>query len=244
MSKSFSGDFSGLPSDISDSLAKANKEIKVIPDSISDSFGKINNELEFLSNKVSESISKFDDDLEDLYSAMQKLSIIENELNTLPDIVSDELRKWFKEKIYKTRKVLKQEKFNYIPYVSRRDVIWVDFGVNIGQEIKSSHPAVVLYSKDSSGTVVVVPLTTKDNENDFVVDIGSIQGMDSNFSHAKVDQIKSISKLRIQTKRNKSDGKYYNNINKKDGTYNNPKLMPEQIQKIDDTILLFRFKSK
>lgn len=166
------------------------------------------------------------------------------ELNKLPENIRTELGTWFIEKIYKTKKVLRNERLNYVPYVKRRQVIWVDFGFSIGQEIKGSHPAIVLFTKDSSGTVIVIPLTTKENECQLVVDIGAISGMDNTFSHAKVDQITSISKLRIQTKRSKNDNKYYNNYNKSTGIYNNPKLTAEQMDIIDNTIKLFQSMSQ
>lgn len=169
---------------------------------------------------------------------------IDNELKKLPKSIADELEKWFMEKIFKTNKLLKNDKFNYIPYVKRRKVVWVDFGVNIGQELKGFHPAIVLYSCDFSDTVAVIPLTNKENESDFVIDIGSIDGMDSDFSHAKVDQIKSISKARIQVKKNPNDGRYYNNYNKNNGVFNNPKVTTGQIQKIDDTLIMFTDKSE
>lgn len=172
------------------------------------------------------------------------MSNLQDELNSLPNDIATDLEKWFKEKIYKIRKGIQNERLNYVPYVKRRQVIWVDFGFSIGQEIKDAHPAIVLYSSDTSGTVVVIPLTTKENNADFVINIGAITGMDSNFSHAKVDQITCISKLRIQTKKNKSDGKYYNNFNKSTNQFNNPKVTTEQIQKIDDMLLKFKEKSE
>ena len=46
-----------------------------------------------------------------------------------------ELEKWFAEQIYKLNKVNKNEQLNYVPYVTRKQVVWVDFGVNIGQEL-------------------------------------------------------------------------------------------------------------
>jgi mRNA-degrading endonuclease toxin of MazEF toxin-antitoxin module len=168
---------------------------------------------------------------------------VNNELNKLPKPLAKQLEKWFLEKIYKTDKLLKNDKFNYIPYVKRRDVIWVDFGINIGQELNNSHPAIVLYACDSSGTIIVVPLTSKENESEFVINIGQITGMDNNFSHAKVDQLKSISKARIQIKKNPENGKYYNNYDKVNCMFNNPKVTGVQMQKIDDLIMQFKDKS-
>lgn len=70
---------------------------------------------------------------------------INDELNKLNNNQRQELEKWFAEQIYKLNKVNKNEQLNYVPYVTRKQVVWVDFGVNIGQELNHSHPAIVLY---------------------------------------------------------------------------------------------------
>lgn len=117
----------------------------------------------------------------------------------------------------------------------------VDFGVNIGQELNHSHPAVVLYSRPNVGTVLVAPLTSKQNESDVIIDIGEIKGFEG-FSYCKIDQLRAISKLRIQTK--KYDGKYYNNFNIETGIYSNPEVSTEQISLIDKAIQELKYKSK
>ena len=144
---------------------------------------------------------------------------INKELSKLNINQQQELEKWFVEHIYKLNKVNKNEQLNYVPYVTRKQVIWVDFGVNIGQELNHSHPAVVLYSKPNVGTVLVAPLTSKSNKSDIVINIGEIKDFEG-FSYCKIDQIRAISKLRIQTK--KYNGKYYNNYNRKKDLYSNP----------------------
>ena len=166
---------------------------------------------------------------------------ITEELNRLNDNQRQELEKWFVEQIYKLNKVNKNEKLNYVPYVTRKQVVWVDFGVNIGQELNHSHPAVVLYSRPNVGTVLVAPLTSKENESDVIIDIGEIENFEG-FSYCKIDQLRAVSKLRIQTK--KYEGKYYNNLNLKTGVYSNPEVSTEQINLIDKAIQELKYKSK
>lgn len=166
---------------------------------------------------------------------------INDELSKLNKNQQQELEKWFAEQIYKLNKVNKNEQLNYVPYVTRKQVVWVDFGVNIGQELNHSHPAIVLYSRPNVGTVLVAPLTSKQNDSDVVIDIGEIKDFEG-FSYCKIDQLRSISKLRIQTK--KHDGKYYNNFNLKTGVYSNPEATTEQMNLIDEAIQELKYKSK
>ena len=166
---------------------------------------------------------------------------INDELNKLNDNQRQELEKWFAEQIYKLNKVSKNKQLNYVPYVTRKQVVWVDFGVNIGQELNHSHPAVVLYSRPNVGTVLVAPLTSKANESDVIIDIGEIENFEG-FSYCKIDQLRAVSKLRIQTK--KYEGKYYNNLNLKTGVYSNPEVSTVQINLIDQAIQELKFKSK
>ena len=46
--------------------------------------------------------------------------------------------------------------------------------------------------------MLVAPLTSKKNESDVVIDIGEIQDFEG-FSYCKIDQLRAVSKLRIQT---------------------------------------------
>ena len=124
---------------------------------------------------------------------------VQEELNKLDKTQREELENWFMEQIYKLNKVNRNEKLNYVPYVTRKQVVWVDFGVNVGQELNHSHPAVVLYSRPNVGTVLVAPLTSKANESDVIIDIGEIKDFEG-FSYCKIDQLRAVSKLRIQTK--------------------------------------------
>ena len=166
---------------------------------------------------------------------------INDELNKLNNNQRQELEKWFAEQIYKLNKVSKNEQLNYVPYVIRKQVVWIDFGVNIGQELNHSHPAVVLYSGPNVGTVLVAPLTSKKNESNVIIDIGEVEDFEG-FSYCKIDQLRAVSKLRIQTK--KFENKYYNNFNRENGKYSNLEVSTEQINLIDKAIQELKFKSK
>lgn len=166
---------------------------------------------------------------------------IDDELDNLSNNQRQELEKWFAEQIYKTNKVNKNEKLNYVPYVTRKQVVWIDFGVNIGQELNHSHPAVVLYSRPNVGTILVVPLTSKQNESNTVINIGKIENFEG-YSYCKIDQLRAVSKLRVQTKKYK--GIYYNNFNLKNGIYSNPELTSKQMDLIDKAIQELKYKSK
>lgn len=166
---------------------------------------------------------------------------INDKLDSLNSNQRQELEKWFAEQIYKLNKVNKNEQLNYVPYVTRKQVIWVDFGINVGQELNYSHPAVVLYSRPNVGTILVAPLTSKQNDSNVVVNIGKIEKFDG-YSYCKIDQIRAVSKLRIQTK--KYEGKYYNNFNIKEGIYSNSELTSKQMDLIDRAIQELKYKSK
>lgn len=70
-------------------------------------------------------------DIEFYFQEVSNLNI-NDELNKLNNNQRQELEKWFAEQIYKLNKVNKNEQLNYVPYVTRKQVVWVDFGVNIG----------------------------------------------------------------------------------------------------------------
>ena len=70
----------------------------------------------------------------------QNILDINRELVKLNKTQRESLEKWFCEQIYKMYKVDRNEKLNYVPYVTRKQVVWVDFGINIGQELnRQSH---------------------------------------------------------------------------------------------------------
>lgn len=105
----------------------------------------------------------------------------------------------------------------------RGEVFFVDFGYGIGSEYRYQHYCVVI--KTIGNMAIVVPLTSKINNNPFSTNLGSIKKMPlrenkEEDSYALVNQIRSISRSRLKRPMFK---------NKK--TY--PKLTEEQLNKID-----------
>jgi len=97
--------------------------------------------------------------------------------------------------------------------ISPGDVIWVEFGINIGAELSDyntkGHYAVVVLV--SLGNLVVIPLTSKENNDSlFCFDLGYIPELSKDKSHhsyLKLDAIRSISKRRVGRMSNKENGK-------------------------------------
>lgn len=99
--------------------------------------------------------------------------------------------------------------------VTPGDVIWVEFGINIGAELSDhntrGHYAVVILV--SLGNLVVIPLTSKENyDSMFCFDLGYLPelGKDKDcHSYLKLDAIRSISKRRVGRMPNKENGKVH-----------------------------------
>ena len=95
------------------------------------------------------------------------------------------------------------------------DVIWVEFGINIGAELSDyntrGHYAVVVLV--SLGNLVVIPLTSKENnESLFCFDLGYIPDLSNDreyHSYLKLDAIRSISKRRVRRIIGKNEGKVH-----------------------------------
>ncbi len=92
------------------------------------------------------------------------------------------------------------------------DVVWVEFGINVGTELSDyktkGHYAVVVAL--DLGNVVVIPLSSREGTHSALTfDIGVINGLNRENQHSflKVDAIRSISKRRIGRMQGKSGGK-------------------------------------
>ena len=61
----------------------------------------------------------------------------------------------------KTKIIMNSSKFieKSKEYLVRGDVIWVEFGFNIGEEFSGRHPAIIL--KNGGKTLLVLPITSK-----------------------------------------------------------------------------------
>jgi len=100
---------------------------------------------------------------------------------------------------------------------SRGEIILINFGFNVGSEQGGLHWAVVINEDvQQSKSLIVVPLTSPKKDEDLTkgyrINLGKI-GINEKESIARVDQVRTISKLRIYKPR-----KGYQKVNRLDNT--------------------------
>lgn len=104
--------------------------------------------------------------MQELFQMLQKAKItLEEYYNLYKDIdfkgqrnTPKDYLEWISKKtniIMNSPEFIQKSKENII----RGDVIWVEFGYNIGEEFSGKHPAVVL--KNGGKTLIVIPITSK-----------------------------------------------------------------------------------
>lgn len=102
----------------------------------------------------------------------------------------------------------REDNFNpkFLPYYKRGDIVYADFGFNVGAEFGGIHYAVVIENNNNkaNGNIIVVPLTSLDpgkSPDDIYpteVYIGDkVIGWTNSATIAKPNQIRAISKMRI-----------------------------------------------
>jgi len=80
--------------------------------------------------------------------------------------------------------------------LTRKSVLWVEFGVNVGAEFGGRHPALVLKNMDDS--FIVIPLSSQKPKTDkFSVRIDSVFGFPTLTRWANVSRIREIDISRI-----------------------------------------------
>ena len=97
--------------------------------------------------------------------------------------------------------------------LKRGDIVWVNFGINVGSELSDvftkGHYALVW--QVDLGNVVAIPLTSRNAYNSpLCLNLGVVRGLNDNKcinSYLKLDAIRSISKRRIERIVNVSNGK-------------------------------------
>ena len=118
-----------------------------------------------------------------------------------------------KQTVYFKDSVLKNSYGMQPDNLKRGDIVWVEFGINIGTELSDvftkGHYALVW--QVDLGNVVVIPLTSRNSYNSpLCLNIGLIGGLnDGNMinSYLKLDAIRSVSKRRISRIPNTVKGK-------------------------------------
>ena len=121
---------------------------------------------------------------------------------------------WLEKKtMYFRQSVLRVSYMSQPDDIKRGDIVWVEFGVNVGNELSDvftkGHYALV-WAVDL-GNVVVIPLTSRNSYNSMLcLDLGIINGLNDDGltkSYLKLDAIRSVSKRRIARMPNKPHGK-------------------------------------
>lgn len=116
-------------------------------------------------------------------------------------ILIDWINKW-------SKYIVREQNFKpeYLPYYKRGDIVYADFGFNIGAEYGGIHYAVVVEINNNkrNGNVLVVPLTSLD-KNKKISDVSKTDVYIGDHiiewtglaTIAKPNQIRAISKMRI-----------------------------------------------
>jgi mRNA-degrading endonuclease toxin of MazEF toxin-antitoxin module len=160
------------------------------------------------------------------------LSLLKATIQKLPakrqDIIIKWLTRW-------SRYLSLEDTFrpDYVPRYKRGDIVYVDFGFNVGNEYGGVHYAAVLEhdNKKTSGNIMIVPLTSLETGRT-PADVapadlylgGGIIPWSSVDTVAKPAQIRAISKMRIIKPLKKGDQR--------------ARLSPEHLDAIDERILL------
>jgi mRNA-degrading endonuclease toxin of MazEF toxin-antitoxin module len=102
----------------------------------------------------------------------------------------------------------------YIPRYKRGDIVYVDFGFNVGNEYGGIHYAAVLevHNHKGNGNIIIIPLTSLDTDktkddvpsSDLYLGSGIIPWTQAD-TVAKPSQIRAISKIRIIKPLKKAD---------------------------------------
>jgi hypothetical protein len=131
------------------------------------------------------------------------LSSIITNLDNIDSKLALELSKWLLKKSDYMKRHCNKEKFPALPKdMKRGDIVWVEFGINIGDEFsdqyKDGHYAMIWSQQGFVFTVF--PLTSDDKYfNDCAVNIGNIPDLPhEGDTYLKVDMIRSIHIRRIR----------------------------------------------
>ena len=142
-----------------------------------------------------------------LKNIKRNLTGIDNNLAMQYLLWLDKKTKYFKDSVLKNGYGLQPDN------LTRGDIVWVDFGINVGNELSDiftkGHYALVW--QVDLGNVVVIPLTSRNSYNSpLCLNLGIINGLNDKeytISYLKLDAIRSISKRRIERIPNTLNGK-------------------------------------
>lgn len=103
----------------------------------------------------------------------------------------------------------------------RGNVVWIDFGFNIGNEFGGMHPAVILKNLDSELFVLPLssknPFTNKERDLTEIITINKINGFKNIIRYGNITRMRKVSILRFNFSGSigSIDGKYLNIISEK-----------------------------
>ncbi len=140
-------------------------------------------------------------------------NIKKNLMNIEPNLAIQYLMWIDKKTVYFRDSVMKNGYGLQPDGLKRGDIVWVEFGINIGTELSDvftkGHYALVW--QIDLGNVVVIPLTSRNSYNSpLCLNLGIIKGLNddnSTISYLKLDAIRSVSKRRISRIPNTQTGK-------------------------------------
>lgn len=142
------------------------------------------------------------------YSISHKLSNLESELAGDYLLWLDKQTTYFKESVDKSSYGVQPDN------IMRGDIVWVEFGINIGTELsdyKTKGHYAIVWAVDL-GNIVVIPLSSRDSPGSILTfDVGVIKELNEvggeQHSYIKLDAIRSISKRRVARISGKENGK-------------------------------------
>lgn len=93
----------------------------------------------------------------------------------------------------------KEEKYKLsnLLIFQRKNVVWVEFGVNIGSEFSGKHPALIL--KNAGDNLIVIPLSSQEplEKKDYHVKVNNVYSLPKKIRWANIHRMTPISIFRI-----------------------------------------------
>lgn len=133
-------------------------------------------------------------------------SSISNKLVNIDEEIALEYLSWLDKKTTYFRNSVEKSGYGAQPdNLKRGDIVWVEFGINVGTELsdfKTKGHYALVWAIDL-GNVIVIPLSSRDSPgSEMTFDIGTIPELNEGYetethSYLKLDAIRSISKRRV-----------------------------------------------
>lgn len=157
----------------------------------------------------------FSHDLKKQKKSQKVFKSITKKLQNIDSEAALEYLQWLDRKTTYFRNSIDKTSYKTQPdNLTRGDVVWVEFGINVGTELsdyKTKGHYALVWAVDL-GNIIVIPLSSRDAPGSALTfDIGVIDGLNINnveqHSYLKLDAIRSISKRRIARMVGKENGK-------------------------------------